>query len=218
MSDDRDDIEGEGAGRKGPPAVSRLTRPGERRFRTTTRYRGRDRFVRSGKQLPIGDLIGQVIRRYGLTDEVRQHFVCLHWFEIAGERFAARTFPTSFAKGVMEVSVVSSSWVQEMRFFKDQLITSIHQWIDANRIWLGPPPLVSDIRFVLGTPRRAALVDREHVRRLRAYHARRIAPRPRVVPPIASDIDRAAICAETSAVPDPEVRAAIETVRLKWNR
>ena len=218
-NDDDNDADDE---REALPTVSRLDRAGDRRYRTlkrtTGRHRNHDRFPRLRKQRPIVELIGRLIKHHGLTDEVRQHSVCLYWPEIVGERIAAKTFPVHFADGVLQVSATNSPWVHELHFLKAQLITKINGWVDANRVWLGPPPLVLDMRFVLAMKQREPLVDREHARRLQLYHARRVKPRTALTPPTVSDADREAICAETSTIVDSELRAMIECVRMKWNR
>jgi predicted nucleic acid-binding Zn ribbon protein len=205
-----------------PPAVSRLERPGTRGYRVLQRAGGRprtrDRFERQRKQRRIAELLRVTIERHGLTDEVRQRFVCLHWDEIAGKRFASKTEPVAFSDGVLAIAVVSSAWVQEMQFFKARLVASINGWVDANRAWLGPPPLVTDLRFQLGQTRRQRLVDPEHAHRLRMRHLERLRPVREVVPPLASSADRDAILHDTSTVADAELRALIESVRLKWNR
>jgi hypothetical protein len=221
MDERDDDHDGDGE-REPPPAFSRLGWVGERRHRVlkraTARHRNRERFPRLREQLPIVELIGRLINHRGLTDEVRQRCVCIYWPEIVGERIASKAFPVSFAAGVLQVSAINSAWVHELHFFKVQLITKTNNWVDANRVWLGPAPLVVDMRFVLAMNQREPLVDREHVRRLRLDHARRAKPRIAVTLPIASDADREAIRAETSTIVDAELRALIEGVRLKWNR
>lgn len=220
MDDDHDT--GDDEAPEAPPAVSRLGRVGNRRYRVlsraTDRYRGSHRYPRLRKQLTLEALIGPLIRRHGLTEEVRQRAVCLYWSEIAGERVAAKTFPVSLAGGVLRVSASSSAWVQEMQFLKARLIAQIDRWVDANRAWLGPAPLVTDIRFMLEMEQRAPLVDREHARRLRLRHSHRVRPRGDVTPPTVSDADREAIRAETTQIVDAELRAVIEAVRMKWNR
>jgi hypothetical protein len=104
-----------------------------------------------------------------------------------------------------------------MQFLKANLIAQINKWVDANRVWLGPPPLVIDIRAELGMQRRERLVEPDHVRRLRARHLRRRRPSG-VTPPVVSDAEREAIRIETSEIADAELRAVIESVRTKWNR
>jgi hypothetical protein len=220
--DENDDDRSADDEREDPPTISRLNRAGDRRYRalnrTISRDRNRDRFPRLRKQLTIVELIGRLIEHHGLTDEVRQRCICLYWPEIVGERIAAKTFPVGLASGVLQVSAINSPWIHELHFLKAQLITNINGWVDANRVWLGPPPLVLDMRFVLAMKQREPLVDREHARRLRLYHARRAKSRPDRTPPVVSDAHREAIRAETRMIVDSELRALIEGVRLKWNK
>jgi hypothetical protein len=219
MDGDHDDYDDD-ADREGLPSVSRLDRGGARRYRVLRRAsghnRGRDHYSRQRKQLPVVELIGILIKRHGLTDEVRQRAVCLYWPEIAGERIASKTSPLSFSERVLHLSAITSSWVQEMQFFKAQLITDINGWINANRAWLGPPPIVTHLRVALDMQRRERLVDPDQAQRLR--HLRRLRPSCAIVPPVASDADREAIQRETSCIIDAELRAVIDAVRLKWNR
>jgi hypothetical protein len=216
MEDDNSDLLEEAA--NVPPSLSRIGRVRPRPYRAVTRARTRDRFRRQRRQLPIAELIGILIEHHGLTDECRQRFVCLYWDEIAGARIAPKTWPISFSKGVLHVAAVSSTWVHELQFHKTTLVAQINSWVDANRVWLGPPPLVTDLRFELGQRQCRPIVEREHARRLRVRHLRRLWRPPVVVPPIASEEEREAIRAETSRVADDELRALIESVRIKWNR
>lgn len=220
MADDDDDT---GDRERGPaPSVSRLDRPGDRRYRVLNRaiprYRQRDRFRRLRTQIPIAELLGSLIDARGLTDEVRQRAVCIYWTEIVGDRVASKTLPVGLVKGVLQVSATSSTWVHELRFLKAQMIDQVNTWIDTHRTWLGPPPLVSDMRFALAMKRRDQLVEPDHVDRLRRRHAWRVRPRAQATPPTASPADLEAIRAETRAIVDPELRALVEGVRTKWNR
>jgi hypothetical protein len=201
------------------PLVSRIARGEPRRYRTLSRTRIRERFPRQRRQLAIADLIAAQIAQHGLTDACRQRAVCLYWDEIAGPRIAPKTWPVSFASGVLHVAAISSVWVHELHFHKASLIARIHAWVEANRVWLGPPPLVTDLRFELGQRQRSPLVDREHARRLHVRQLRRLRPPPAAEPPAsATDADKDAIRAATSTIADAELRALIESVRVKWNR
>ncbi len=206
-----------------PPPVSRIDRGPTRGYRvltrTSDRYRLRERFTRQRKQRPVAELLGMVIHEHRLTDEIRQRIVGLCWQEIAGERIASKTFPTSLIDSVLHASAVSSVWVQEMQYFKARLIKQINEWVDANRTWLGAGPLVTDIRFALSEKRREPLVDPEHARTLRERHIRRTRPKVDALPPPSvTDAERAEIRIATCAIADDELRAIIEGVRVKWNR
>ena len=208
MRDDDDNPE--------PPARSRLDRPRPRPYRVLSRTSGRLP-PRARKQLPIAELIGSQITAHRLTEEVRQRVVCLYWLEIAGEKIASKTFPVSLYEGELHLAATSSAWVQEMQYYKARVIAQVHVWFEANRVWLGSPPLLTDIRVVLGAQRREPLVDPEHARRLRMRDLQRMMRRT-TAPPVASDVERQAIIAETSVVEDDELRATIALVRTRWNR
>lgn len=201
------------------PATSRISRGAPRRYRTATRLTARARFPRARRILPIAELVGNFVRSHGLTDECRQHVVCLYWDEIAGSRIAPKTWPVRLTEGVLHVETESSSWVHELQFHKLKLVAQIHAWVEANRVWLGPPPLVTDIRFELGMRKKSTpIVERDYARRLQARQLRRLwRPEPSV-PIAASAADRDAILAETTAIGDPELRRIIEAVRVAWNR
>jgi hypothetical protein len=207
MDDDQPD--------RSPPVVSRIGRTTHRAYRSLSRG---ERFQRARKRLPIDQLIGALIERRGLTDEVRQRVVSLYWLEIAGARIASKTFPVSLFEGQLRVSATTSQWVQEMQFVKTNLVRDINRWIDANRVWLGPPPLVTEIRIELASRHRELMVEREHAERLRSERAQRTQARPAKTPVSASPEQRDAILAETSTVADADLRALIESVRVKWSR
>lgn len=199
---------------KKPPRVSRLTRGGGRRPPRTLSRSLRYRPHRT--QLHIEELIGEVVRDHGLTDAVRPHFVCLFWTEIAGEPFGAKMFPVSYTNGVLHLDATTSSWVHEAQFHRARLVAKINEWEIANRIWLGPSPMVTELRIGLTMRRRETLVDSEYVRRLRWL--RRTMPRTAIAPPPpASGLELETIRSEVSTVEDAALRAEIEAVRVRWN-
>ena len=101
----RDDSDDEDDTRERVPSVSRIGRGGPRRYRTLSRFGTRDKVPRKRRQLAIAELLGALIKQRGLTDECRQHVVCLYWDEIAGDVIApddasAVTAPIPFTKAV----------------------------------------------------------------------------------------------------------------------
>lgn len=219
IDDDNDD---EDDGNADVPAFSRIRRVWTRQYRvlsrTSTGYWSSDRFHRQRRLLPIGELLGGLLEHHGVAEEVRRQAVCLYWPEVVGQRFASKTSPQAFSGGLLRVAVVSSAWVHEMQFHKGELIAKINGWIDDNRRWLGPPPLVTDIRFALAMQRRDRMVDPGQARELVRDHQVRLQQPSVVQPPIASEADRDAILTETSMIVDPELRAYVAAVRTKWNR
>jgi hypothetical protein len=183
--------------------------------RSGGRFKTRERYRRHRGQLRVEELIGHLLRIHGLTDLVREQCIYIYWREMITERIAERTCPDALSSGVLKVWASNSTWMHELQFYKAQMIEQINGWIDAHRVWLGPPPLVTDLRFTLGTPREP-IVDPDQLRRLRAGHRRRLRP-PAALPQLSS-ADRQAICAEASVIEDTELRSMVERVRMKWNR
>ncbi len=178
----------------------------QRSSRLASRPPPRDRGPRA-----IEQLIGRLIARYGLTDEVREQCIFTFWSEIVGAKVGAITQPDAIVNGTLRVITNSSPRLQELQFLRTRLVDQINDWVAAVR-WLRPPPspLVLDVRFTIGTVRPVISPD---VRRLQLRQWRRLRPTP---PPIL-DTDRNQICAATNLVEDADLRATIERVRLQWN-
>jgi hypothetical protein len=162
------------------------------------------------QELHVAKLIEQVIRLHKLTEVVREHRVYVFWNEMVEAKVATNMFPASLSKGVLQVHVRSSVWVHESRFFRESMIAAINRHV-------GSPPLLSEIRFSLGTPQRGERVDHDLLPRRHREEATRRLP-PCEPPTSVSQADRDAIRAQTSVVEDDDLRAVIEGVRLAWNR
>jgi predicted nucleic acid-binding Zn ribbon protein len=176
-------------------------------------FRRGERYPRNKRRARLEELIKALVDIHGLTDEVRQISVYLFWRRIVGPQIASKTSPDSISNGVLRVWTKTSAWLHELQFHKALIIEQINAFIAR---WPGGPPLVTDIRFGLGTQREDVSRD-DHLRQLRRRQWRRRPPPPNPLP-IVSDADRAVIQAETERVEDDDLRATIERVRLRWNR
>lgn len=171
------------------------------------------RFRRTEHVESVAALVARVIEHRGLVEVVRHHRVLIEWTELVGPRVAAAAAPDSLSKGVLGVWVKSSAWLQELRFERDAIIARINEGI-------GGRPLVTELRFHFGGKDLLRVADRAaHLRELAAERARRhAAPPPRLEPTPAGAAALAQIHADTAAVEDDELRAAIERVRARWDR
>lgn len=213
-----DDDSDDGRSPSNPPRRSRIFYRPSRPSRSLERARFRDRFERTGKLLNLRELIGSLIRHHRVSDEVRQRSICLYWHEIVEPRVAAHAFPASFYQSTLNIAVDSSAWMHQLQTTKQHLIDAINGWVEKNRSWLGRPPLVTNIRFTNGSREREPLVDRKQLEELHASHLART-PRPAIDPPKSiSAEDRAQILSDAASIDDPEIRATVEAVRLRWNR
>jgi hypothetical protein len=155
---------------------------------------------------PAAALVDAVLRAHGAHAAVREHRLVTGWIDIVGERVAQRAWPSGLQKGVLWVRVANSAWMQELSFLREAIAR-------AAADYLGPPPLVREVRLHLpgkGEPQNdaedvvAALARRKKPKKAAS------APRPA---PGAETLVR--IDAETDAVKDDELREMIRTLRRK---
>jgi hypothetical protein len=153
-----------------------------------------------------GSLVDAVLRARGAHAAVREHRLVTGWVDIVGERVAQRAWPSGLQKGTLWVRVANSAWMQELSFLREAIAR-------AAADYLGPPPLVREVRLHLpgkGEPQSdvedvvAALARRKRPRRAPA------APRPPVAAETLVRID-----AETEVVKDDELRESIRTLRRR---
>ncbi len=155
---------------------------------------------------PASSLVDQVLRAHGAHAAVREHRLVTGWIDIVGERVAQRAWPSGLQKGVLWVRVANSAWMQELSFLREAIARAADDY-------LGPPPLVREVRLHLpgkGEPQN----DSEDVVAALARRKRpkKVPPPPRPVPG-AETLVR--IDAETDAVKDDELRESIRKLRRK---
>jgi hypothetical protein len=164
-----------------------------------------ERRARTRQVLTAADMIGRVLDGYRVARDVREHRIVTEWRQIVGERIATRTWPDGLKNGVLWVRVANSAWLQELSFLRDEVASRTNEH-------LGPPQLVAEVKFHIGSRRGRDPDDAV------ASLARRLAPRPRKrvrkFPPATPEtLER--IDAETAGVDDPDLRTAIRDVRRK---
>ena len=146
-----------------------------------------------------------MLKRAGIAESVREHRLVTDWAEIVGERVAARAWPIGLKAGVLRVRVSNSAWLHELSFLRDALVGR------ANQI-VGDPPLVKEIRFMQSAPKPGD-TDEDDV--VAALARRRRPKKPVVVRPAPSAAATQRIERETAEIADPELRAAVRSLRLK---
>ena len=153
-----------------------------------------------------GSLVDAVLRQHGAHAAVREHRLVTGWIDIVGERVAQRAWPSGLQKGVLWVRVANSAWMQELSFLKDAIAR-------AAADYLGPPPLVKEVRLHLpgkGEP----MNDTDDVVAALAHRKKK----PKAVPPPRPPVPvetLVRIDAETDAVRDEELRETIRTLRKR---
>ena len=90
----------------------------------------------------IADVLGELAARRGLVG-VRRACRCeAAWREAAGDQAARFSRPGAIRRGRLEVTVANSTWLQELSFRKQQLLTTLAELLPDERI--------GDLRFRVG--------------------------------------------------------------------
>jgi predicted nucleic acid-binding Zn ribbon protein len=82
----------------------------------------------------IGDLLPELLGRYGLAERLAGWRAVQEWAEIVGERVAKHTRAISFEDGVILVEVEGSAWLHELGFLKPQLLRQLNRHLGARSV------------------------------------------------------------------------------------
>jgi hypothetical protein len=146
----------------------------------------------------IGALLQRWIRKNKLGDDLLRHTLRLRWPEVVGKRLAARTRPETLYRGRLKVVVANSSWLNELTFMRQEIISRITEVMGR--------PVVRELDLKLGRPRPPGPAAPREVRHPGTP------PPPRTREPMPEAVkDR--VEQEVAALEDPELR---EAVRDAW--
>ena len=148
--------------------------------------------------LPLQQLLG----RYSIKREIKEHRLLSHWKSIVGERIANNTFPDGFEKGTLWVRVKSSAWMHELSFMKSGMITKANEILGEKK--------VTDIRLHLGGRR-----SRSDDPLAPTIEIRRQLAKARTLPEPPKGDALESIKSEVDTIADEGLRAAVLEARKK---
>ena len=96
---------------------------------------------RPGKAQPerLGALVPRVLGDLGLAESARALRVAERWEAVAGAEVARHSRPTGMRAGVLEVTVDSSVWCQQLQMCRPELLASLREALGADAprdLWL----------------------------------------------------------------------------------
>ena len=95
------------------------------------------------KLIQIGNIIDSVLRTCRRETNEELFKVWDIWESIVGEFIAENAKPAAFKKDILLVHVTGPIWIQQLQFFKKNIIININKMLGK--------VLVGDIKFVVGT-------------------------------------------------------------------
>jgi len=96
----------------------------------------------SSKFEKASDVLSTLMKGYGLGPRLDEYKILRIWDKTVGDNISSHTEPKMFIRGVLTVAVDSPSWMQQLTFYKDDLIKKINNGIGRD--------VIIDIRFKIG--------------------------------------------------------------------
>ncbi len=92
--------------------------------------------------LSIGEVLFSILKKRGMTSKIEERKLQKLWPEAVGSQIASQTQPDSLRNGTLFVKTVSSVWVQQLHFMKEQILARLNE--------LAGKALIQEIRFIVG--------------------------------------------------------------------
>ena len=87
----------------------------------------------------IGSIIGDVVKNLNIRSELNISNIFNRWEEIVGAEIYKKTKPERITRGILYISVTTSTWANELSLMSGQLIKKINSFIGEE--------VVKSIRF-----------------------------------------------------------------------
>ena len=92
--------------------------------------------------VPIGRVIRDVLNQSRMQTDASLIGVWDIWERAVGQAIATNTQPAAFKGDLLIVHATSSSWLQQLRFLKKEIISNVNQHLGQTK--------VKDIKFKIG--------------------------------------------------------------------
>jgi hypothetical protein len=157
---------------------------------------------RHGHVQPVAEAVAAMLETRGLTRAIRGNRIAVEWEQLVGARIAKHCVPDGITRGALVVRVASSAWMHELTLLRASLLAGLLEAV-------GPPPLFSELRFVLGNGTLPANAATTHPR---------LTTVAKVVRPPVEYSNARDIIDDVERVDDIELRTLIGAIRLKHAR
>ena len=93
----------------------------------------------------VGNVLQDLLKAPGVASNTRLSRIWEVWSDAVGSHIAANATPAAVKGRLLIVHAESSSWIQQLHFLKQDIITKLNRTLGEN--------LVRDIKFKIGTLR-----------------------------------------------------------------
>ena len=89
---------------------------------------------KNGRPDRVGDLLGGLLRKWGVDREVARQGAMERWPSVVGERIAGVTRARAVSSGTLFVEVRSSAWMNELNLMRHELLRRLNAGEKEGRI------------------------------------------------------------------------------------
>jgi len=90
----------------------------------------------------IGEVLFSVLKKRGMTSKIEENALIKLWPKAVGPQIASKTKPDCLRNGTLFVKTISSVWVQQLHFIKEEIREKLNQ--------LSGKSTIKEIRFLVG--------------------------------------------------------------------
>jgi predicted nucleic acid-binding Zn ribbon protein len=90
----------------------------------------------------IGEVLFSILKKRGMTSKIEENALVKLWPKAVGPQIASKTKPDCLRNGTLFVKTISSVWVQQLHFIKEEIRDKLNQLSGKNAI--------KEIRFLVG--------------------------------------------------------------------
>jgi predicted nucleic acid-binding Zn ribbon protein len=90
----------------------------------------------------IGEVLFSVLKKRGMASKIEENALMKLWPKAVGLQIASKTKPDCLRNGTLFVKTISSVWVQQLHFIKEDIREKLNQ--------LSGKTAIKEIRFVVG--------------------------------------------------------------------
>jgi predicted nucleic acid-binding Zn ribbon protein len=90
----------------------------------------------------IGEVLFSILKKRGMTSKIEENALIKLWPKAVGPQIASKTKPDCLRNGTLFVKTISSVWVQQLHFIKEEIRDKLNQQYGKST--------VNEIRFLVG--------------------------------------------------------------------
>ncbi len=121
---------------------------------------------KQNKLQSIGEVLSSVLKKKGMNSKIEENALLKLWPKAVGPQIASKTQPDCFRGGTLFIKTVSSVWVQQLHFMKEEIRNKLNELAKRNivkeiRFAVGYAPIQLETAKNISSTRRSALKERD---------------------------------------------------------